>query len=352
MTRATGTGVVFVVAAALAIAACEKSDSVVVVTVAADQDVAGVFRLRALASNAGSGATRTFPGAAAVAAITFPTTFSLTVPRDRTGALDIALEGRDGNDVAIANGAGSVDLRVGDNVAVTIALHAGAPACGNGRVDYGEDCDDGDRVSGGSCDFLCRTLGGGPGTGGMGGGGGDAGGGMGGGACAIELLTNGNFDGASSGWTANDPTSRPLIYDQTGLSAAQAPQAHSPPNMAWLGFDVANSSITLGQSMTVPANAVTLTVSGFRQIRTDEDNASPYDRANISLVNDSVRQDLRPQPWSNQDRSSAWLSFNYSVDAAPFAGATVVFLIHVEMDDDVNTSFFFDTLSVVADVCP
>jgi len=361
MTRATGMGVVLVVATALATAACEKSDSVVVVTVVADQDVAGVFRLRAVASNAGTGATRTFPAASAAApdAITFPTTFSLTVPRDRTGALDIALDGLDGNDVAIANGADSVELRAGDNVAVTIALRAGAPACGNGQVDSGEACDDGDRVSGGSCDFMCRTLGGGPGTGGTGGGvgggggrGGNGGGGTGGGACSIELLANGNFDGMSSGWTANDPTGRPLIYDQTGLNSAQAPQAHSPPNLAWLGFDVDNSSITLSQSMTVPANAVTLTVSGFRQIRTDEDNASPYDRANISLVNDTVRQDLRPQPWSNQDRSSAWLSFNYSVDAAAFAGATVVFLIHVEMDDDVNTSFFFDSLSVVADVCP
>jgi cysteine-rich repeat protein len=348
MSRATTTGVVFVVAAA-AVAACEKSDSIVVVTVAADQDVAGVIQLRAVASNGGTGATRIFPAASA-GEITFPTTFSLTVPRDRTGALDIALEGLDGNAVVIANGADTVDLRVGDNVAITIALHAGAPECGNGQRDPGEECDDGDRVSGGSCDYLCRTVGAGPGTGGMGGGVGGMGGAA-GGACAIELLTNGNFDG-TSGWTANDPTARPLIYDQTGLNPAQAPQAHSAPNMAWLGFDVDNSSITLSQSMTVPANALTLTVSGVRQIRTEEDNASPYDTANISLVNDAARQDLRPQPWSNQDRSSAWLNFTYTVDATAFAGATVVFLIHVEMDEDVSTSFFFDTLSVVADVCP
>ena len=235
-------------------------------------------------------------------------------------------------------------------------MRAGASACGNGQRDAGEDCDDGDRVSGGSCDYICRTWAlarapaawvaavaevaaaaawAAPGAR----------------VCTIELLTNGNFDG-TSGWTATDPTGRPLIYDQTGLSPAQAPQAHSAPNMAWLGFDVDTSTITLSQSLTVPANAVTLTISGFRQIRSDEDNDSPYDRANISLVNDAVRQDVRPQPWSNLDRSSAWLTFNYTFDAAPFAGATVTFLIHVEMDNDVNTSFFFDTLSVVADVCP
>lgn len=335
------------VAAAVAVGACEKSDAIVVVTVAADQDVAGVFRLRAVASNAGTGATRTFP-AAATADITFPTTFSLTVPRDRTGALDIALEGLDGGDVVIANGADTVDLRGADSVAVTIALHAGAPTCGNGQLDPGEDCDDGDRVSGGSCDFLCRTLGAGPGTGGMGGSGT---GGTGGGACAIELLTNGNFDD-TSGWTANDPSGRPLIYDQTGLNPAQAPQAHSPPNMAWLGYDVDDRTITLSQSLMVPADAVTLTVSGFRLIRTDEDSQSVYDTANLALDSSAGRLNLRPQPWSNLDRSNAWLDFTYTVDAAPYAGTTATFVIHVEMDDDVNTSFFFDTLSVVADVCP
>jgi cysteine-rich repeat protein len=307
-----------------------------------------------VASNAGTGATRTFPATAAAAAtaIVFPTTFSLTVPRDRTGALDIALEGLDDGDVAVANGDNTVDLRTGDNIAVTIDLRAGASACGNGQRDPGEDCDDGDRVSGGSCDFLCRTLGAGPGTGGTGGGGGGGGmGGGGGGVCAIELLTNGNFDG-TFGWTANDPTGRPLIYDQTGLNPAQAPQAHSPPNMAWLGYDVDGASVTLSQSVMVPANAVTLTISGFRLIRTDEDDGSPFDIANISLVTDAARQDLRSPPWSNQDRSNAWLSFNYTVDAAPFAGAAILFLIDVEMDSDVSTSFFFDTMSVVADVCP
>jgi len=93
-------------------------------------------------------------------------------------------------------------------------------------------------------------------------------------------------------------------------------------------------------------------MSGFRQIRSDETNDNAYDIANISLVNDAVRQDVRATPWSNQDMSSAWLPFTSTFDAAPFAGATVVFLMEVKMDNDVNTSFFFDTLSVIADVCP
>lgn len=354
MARGAGTGLVFVLSAAV-VAACEKSDSVVVVTVDADQGVSGVVGLRAIVSNADTGATRTFPATtpAAQQPITFPTTFSLTVPRDRTGPLDIALDGLDAGGAAIAAGAGSVELRVGDSAAVSIVLHEGASACGNGERDAGEDCDDGDRITNGSCDYLCRVRGAGPGTGGMGGGGGGTGGGggAGGGACSIELLSNGNFDGAS-GWTASDPTGRPLIYDQTGLDPSLAPQAHSPPNMAWLGYNVVDAVVTLSQNLTVPANAVTLTVSGYRLIRTNEDTNQAYDRANLTLQNDATQQNLRPQPWSNLDSQNAWLSFSYPTDAAPFAGGTATFVISADMDNGVITSFFFDSLSVIADVCP
>ena len=40
------------------------------------------------------------------------------------------------------------------------------------------------------------------------------------------------------------------------------------------------------------------------------------------------------------------------MNAAALAGQTLTFQLRVEMDDDVNTSFYFDSLSVSADVCP
>src|SRR6185436_18758876 len=102
--------------------ACDKSDSVVIVNVSAEAGVPSVFQLRAQVSNADQGQTRSFPTAPAAQPIVFDTAFSLTVPRERSGALDIALDGLDESGAVVANGAGSVDLRVGDNVTVTIAL--------------------------------------------------------------------------------------------------------------------------------------------------------------------------------------------------------------------------------------
>ena len=163
MRRSAGSIPIVLLAAALA-PACGKSDSVVIVKVAADAEVAGVVQLRALVSNAGEGAARLFPTTPSAAPITFETSFSLTVPRERTGALDIAIDGLDAGGATVANGAGSIDLHVGDNVTITITLHAGASLCGNGQLDDGETCDDGDRLSSGSCDYACQVGTSGPGV--------------------------------------------------------------------------------------------------------------------------------------------------------------------------------------------
>ena len=45
-------------------------------------------------------------------------------------------------------------VQVGDNVTMMITLHAGPSTCGNNQVDADEECDDGDRLSAGDCDFA------------------------------------------------------------------------------------------------------------------------------------------------------------------------------------------------------
>ena len=78
--RAWGGLGVFVVAGATLATACDGSDSVVVVKVAAEGDVVGVTQLRAWVSNAGDGTARLFPATLAAQSIAFETSFSLSVP--------------------------------------------------------------------------------------------------------------------------------------------------------------------------------------------------------------------------------------------------------------------------------
>ena len=56
--------------------------------------------------------------------------------------------------------------------------------------------------------------------------------------------------------------------------------------------------------------------------------------------------------WSAYNENSAWAFFSTFVNATPIAGRTVTLQIEADMDSDVNTSFFFDSISVTADLCP
>jgi len=339
--------------------ACDKSDSVVIVKVTAETDVAAVFQLRALVSNGGDGQTRMFPATPAAQAIAFDTAFSLTVPRDRTGALDIALDGLDAGGAIVANGAGSVDLHVGDNVTVTITLHAGPSLCGNRMVDDGEGCDDGDRLSKGACDYVCQPRTTGPGTGGTGGAAGTGGtgtagtggmagrGGTGGRPCMIELLTSGGFDGDNARWTSVT-SGRPLIWDQNQTTPpfpSFVPAPQSPPRLAWLGYDVVSAQPVIRQSVTVPADALQVTISGVYRIETDETGC----KCDFAWVEFDGKQLIE---WSAENANSDWAPFGTFVDGAGVAGRTVALQLHAMMDDGVNTSFYFDSVSVTANVCP
>jgi cysteine-rich repeat protein len=370
-------------AASLAVA-CSRSDSAVIVKVTADADVPSVFQLRASVSNAGEGATRFFPVTPAATAIVFDTSFSVTVPRDRSGALDIALDGLDQGGTPVANGAGSVELHAGEDGALTIILHNGASACGNGVIDSGEACDDGDRLSTGTCDFACQPIGSSTGTAGAGGGGGTGGSGTGGGGtagssagrggsggtsagrggsggtgtggsagtgghpCSAELLTSGNFDGDNSRWMQMTAGRMQLIWSQTSAPSF-TPTPDTAPRFAWLGYDAVSAKPALRQSFAVPADALQLNVMGYYQIQTDESGCA-CDYARVQLdVGGTVTTLLQ---WSAYDANADWAFFSTYVNATPIAGQTVTLQLQADMDDGVNTSFYFDSLTVTADLCP
>jgi cysteine-rich repeat protein len=367
---------------ALAVAASCKpdADSVVVIDVDAASGVAGVLQLRATLSNAGAADTKFFPGMAAAAPLTLPTAFSVSFSRARSGGLDVALDGYGAGKAVVGNGADTVGIVPGGTAHLHITLQPGPAPCGNGRLDAGEQCDDGDRISDGTCDFRCRTIATGPGTGGTGGGAGGAGGsgggaggrgggagGAGGGAggaagtdgggatdgpCVVELLANGDFDAGLTGWTQEasnvDPTShRALIYNERDLVGLTL-GAQSPSYLAWLGADGSNEMDTLSQTITIPANTVSLTFSGYVLVTSEEDMATAYDTASITISQGPDVQTLKR--FSNLTFMPDWTLVSQTINA-PFPGDTVDFTVAAILDDGVRSDFFFDTLSLRADVC-
>jgi cysteine-rich repeat protein len=137
-------------------------DSIVVVKVTAGPNLPAVVQLRGTFSNAGAGTERIFPTKGGITPIAFPTSFSVTVPRARQGALDVALDGLDPQGAAVASASTRVVIARGATAEVEVLLVQGAAPCGNGRPDTGESCDDGNRVSGDGCSFLCEKEEGAP----------------------------------------------------------------------------------------------------------------------------------------------------------------------------------------------
>jgi hypothetical protein len=105
------------------------------------------------------------------------------------------------------------------------------------------------------------------------------------------------------------------------------------------------------QNIQVPADAIQLNISGYYQIQTDETGcACDYARVQLDVGGNLMGL----TEWSAQQANTEWAFFGTFVDLSitPIAGQTVAFQIQADMDSGTNTSFYFDSLSVSANVCP
>jgi cysteine-rich repeat protein len=338
-----------------------------------------------------------------------PTAFSITLPRARTGELDIALDALGATGDILANGTGTATINVGGTAEVTITLAAGISLCGNGQIDAGEQCDDGDRITNGTCDFRCQTHtpirgtdggpsdgnGGGVGTGGKGGaaggvgaggsgaggkigtggigaggmigtggngiggagvGGAGVGGAGGNGGCAIELLNNGTFDAGPAGWTVTSPINTKMIY-ASGDPALGGITAASPSYAALMGRNLAVPpgqtgmvQETLAEPITVPSAAQTITIQGFVQSAALTAIACPTcNSAVIEIVHSP--DTVKVTSWTASDGIGSWKAFGTTIDATPFRGMTVLFQLRATATSTTVVPFFFDSLSAKVDRC-
>ena len=139
-----------------------------------------------------------------------------------------------------------------------------------------------------------------------------------------------------------------LIWNQS-TAPAFTPTPQTPPRFAWLGYDVTSMKPALRQSFVVPTDALQLNVMGYYQIQTDESGCvCDYGRVQLDVAG-NVANLLE---WSNQNANSNWAFFSTYVNATPIAGQTVTLQLQADMDDGTNTSFYFDSMSVTANVCP
>jgi len=158
-------------------AACDDSttNSLVVVTVTAAPSMPAVSQLRVRASNASSTQTKLFPESSHGMPIVFDsssnTSLALTLPKSRSGELQILIEALDASSNPVAVGSNKVDIVVGGRADVTISLVMGSTGDGGAPDAWVGDARAGRPDAGGT-----GGAGGIPGTGGASGIGGVIGG--------------------------------------------------------------------------------------------------------------------------------------------------------------------------------
>jgi hypothetical protein len=163
----------------------------------------------------------------------------------------------------------------------------------------------------------------------------------------VDLLPNGNFDGApiGTGWseTPIDPT-YPIVTSDDGVAE------QSPANKAWLGGLEQAASDDLHADVAIPASTTALVVAGYYDVRTGETGTTVYDHAKVELVTTSGTLIETILTLDNAHPQTAWTAFDHTFTSS-VAGQTVRLRFTSTSDSTLATSFYFDTLSLKATDC-
>jgi hypothetical protein len=175
------------------------------------------------------------------------------------------------------------------------------------------------------------------------------------GGCNNELLVNAGFDsGKGVGWEemSDWPGIDLVVNEDDPALIAEGVSPYAGSFLAWLGGIPDNEwdhNVTLiQQRVLIPATASSLTLSGRHLVQSTDDPSAEYDEAYLEFDLDDavVWQSIR---LTNLSASTGWVSFSKTTtDLEDLAGKTLLFYAYARTDLTGKTSFFLDSLSLVA----
>ncbi len=204
---------------------------------------------------------------------------------------------------------------------------------------------------------------GGAGTAGSAGSGTAATGGSGGagelvGGCGQQLLHNANFDaGPTPEWSQSSSWSGELDIIVAGGTPALMAEGVAPDSgnyLAWLGgipdneFD--HYRVDLRQTVSVPATAALLTLTGKTLVKTEEDNSYAADLAYLEFaLDDDLVWQAKALTNLDSENGTGWIAFTASTaDLDDIRGQTLTFVAYSRTDPTLKTSFWIDSLRLEA----
>jgi hypothetical protein len=161
-----------------------------------------------------------------------------------------------------------------------------------------------------------------------------------------QLLGNADFEAGRTIWNEDTGGSPTPIIRGTGDSRPFA--AHAGTWAAYLlGYNSAD--VTLSQTVTVPAGATMLRLTGFKCWVTGDTNG---DTMSIELrtTGGALLETLDDIATTDAGATCAWTAFTYTAGQA-HAGQTIQLVLDGIADASTPTSFAFDTVALEALTC-
>jgi hypothetical protein len=154
------------------------------------------------------------------------------------------------------------------------------------------------------------------------------------GCTAQQLFGNPGFEtGSISPWTASSGV---LSNTDEGVPA------HSGEWLAWLdGYGGAHTD-TLAQTVTIPSNCKSATLSFWLDINTDDPTNKAYDTFTIQVLNSSGTVLATLGTLSNLNSTGGYTQYSYSVSSYIGQKITIKYTGKETLGDGYNTNFFED----------
>lgn len=152
-----------------------------------------------------------------------------------------------------------------------------------------------------------------------------------------QLIQNGGFESGNANWTESSSGGYELV-DSTTSSLHHAGSAS-----AWTcGYDNCNDAIY--QTITIPANATSASLSFYVYVSTKETGTTAYDKFTAKVRNTSGTS-LKTVASLSNATGTGWKQ--YTADLSAYKGQTVQIYFNATTDSSLTTSFFLDDVSVV-----
>jgi len=152
---------------------------------------------------------------------------------------------------------------------------------------------------------------------------------------ATEQVTNGGFESGTTGWTSSSGV----------ITSSSTYAAHGGTWKAWLdGYGSAHTDYVY-QTVTVPANATSATLSFWLRVDSDETTTTTaYDTLKVQVRNTSNSVLSTLATYSNLNKGTSYVQRSFDLSA--YKGQTIRVYFEGVEGSQVQTSFLLDDVSV------